>query len=251
VEVAPPLDAYDLITETVPTTITTTPNLSPSVRTLVLYSADRLNQFYTAGDIVTTSQLLSKLQILVAHPDVAGVLVNLDDYPALGSAYARWDRRPESPALANFVALHIKSLLYRLAPAYPELQYLVLVGGDRIIPQRRLRDATLIANERRYAGEAQALSLRQSLQQRYMLSDDYYTGLLPLPWRGRELYLPHLAVGRLVESPGEIATAIDTYLRYPELQPENAMVTGYDFLIDQALVISATLRSQGITNLGG
>ena len=47
------------------------------------------------------------------------------------------------------------------------------------------------------------------------MSDDYYAGLLPLPFKGRELYLPQLGVGRLVESPAEIATQIDTFLGLP------------------------------------
>ena len=124
------------------------------------------------------------------------------------------------------------------------------MGDDRAIPHRRIRDEALIANERHYAETAYATNLSKSLEQRYFLSDDYYVGLLPLPWRGRELYLPHLSIGRLVEKPSEIATAIGAFLAQPAITPSDALVTGYDFLIDQADAISTTLVSQGIAPVG-
>ena len=48
------------------------------------------------------------------------------------------------------MARNIKALLYRLAPAYPNLKYMVLVGDDRMIPARRIVDEALFANERLY-----------------------------------------------------------------------------------------------------
>ena len=68
----------------------------------------------------------------------------------------------------------------------------------------------------------------------------------PQPWRGREFYLPSLAIGRLVESPSEIATAINAFLSHPQVEPVDAVVTGYDFLIDQAEAVSDTLTTQGV-----
>src|SRR5690606_22877351 len=43
-----------------------------------------------------------------------------------------------------------------------------------------------------------------------------------------------------------MATVIDTYLASPTLSPESALVTGYDFLIDQAEAIQDTLSAQGV-----
>ena len=140
-------------------------------------------------------------------------------------------------------------MLYDIAPAYPNWQYLVIVGDDRLIPFRRIRDEALFANERHYAATAYTDILSQSLGLRYFLSDDYYAGLLPLPFKGRELYLPQVALGRLVEKPSEIAVAIDAYLVRPVIAPQNALVTGYDFLIDEATAISNTLHGQGINDL--
>ena len=120
-----------------------------------------------------------------------------------------------------------------------------------MIPQRRLVDEALIANERTYADIAHTSQISSALAARYLLSDDYYAGLLPLPWRGRELYLPQISSGRLVESPSEIVAALNAYLAQPVITPTNALVTGYDFLIDEANAISATLRAAGLTDLRG
>jgi hypothetical protein len=173
---------------------------------------------------------------------VNGTLVDLDAYPDFAFAYALWDSQPGNPLAANYFAATLKSLLYRLASAYPNLKYLVLVGDDRVIPHRRIQDTTLVANERNYVSEiSTTATLSGSLNLRYFLSDDYYAGLLPLPFQGRELYLPHVAIGRLVESPSEIAGQIEAFIARPTLTPQDALVTGYDFLTDQARAISNTL----------
>ena len=104
-----------------------------------------------------------------------------------------------------------------------------------------------MANERKYADVAATDTLSGSLSLRYFLIDDYYGAVPPLPYKGRELYLPQVAVGRLVESPSEMAAVIDAFFDQPVLTPGDALVTGYDFLIDQATIITDTLASQGIT----
>ena len=142
------------------------------------------------------------------------MVVNLDGYTPINNAYALWDSQPTNPQAANYVAWNIKSLLYSLAQAYPNLKYLVLAGSDPIIPARRIADTTLLANERNYllAGDPR---INAALTARYYLSDDYYAGLLPLPYLGGELYIPQVALGRLVEKPQEILTAINTFLAQP------------------------------------
>ena len=57
----------------------------------------------------------------------------------------------------------------------------------------------------------------------------------------------HCTPWELVERPSEIATAINAYLAHPQVDPVDAVVTGYDFLIDQAEAVSSTLATQGIT----
>ena len=239
-------DAATAITATVPITFTVPPPADP-VRTIILHYPARLAQKYP-GQAAAVATLTARLEALAAHPDVAGVVVDLGSDPDLAAAYARWDAKPDNPALANHVAANLKSFLYSLSDAYPNWEYLVLVGGDQIIPYRRLRDVTFRANERAYADADFDPALAQARAKRYFLSDDYYAGLLPLPHEGREFYLPQVAVGRLVEAPAEITAQVDAFLARPVLAPQDALVTGYDFLIDAAQAMSRTLATYGVTN---
>ena len=71
-----------------------------------------------------------------------------------------------------------------------------------------------------------------------------------MPFKGRELYIPQFALGRLVEKPSEIAVALDTFLRLPQrtVKPDNALTTGYSFLTQQANQVSSTLAQYGVAN---
>ena len=222
----------------------TTPLTDTAVQTLVLYNPAQMARSYPQDAV---DGLTNQLSSLAGHPQVAGALVDLSAYQSLADAYALWNRRPSNHLAANFVASQIKALLYKLSPAYPNLRYLVLVGGDDVIPFRRIRDEALFANERLYAEQAGDTRAAAALDKRYFLSDDYYAGLLPLPWRGRELYLPQLGLGRLVESPAEIGSAIAGFIEQPTVAPTSALVTGYTFVQDQAHAISDSLERQGIS----
>jgi hypothetical protein len=224
----------------------TRPLTDTAIQTLVLYNPAQLARLYPQEAV---DQLAANLADLAAHPQVGGQLIDLNAYQPLADAYALWNRRPYNHLAANFVASQIKTLLYTIAPAYPNLRYIVLVGNDEVIPHRRIRDDALFANERLYAEAAGSTRAAAALEKRYFLSDDYYAGLLPLPWRGRELYLPQFALGRLVETPAEMSGAIEQFITKPTLTPNNALVTGYTFVQDQAQAVSASLAAQGIPTI--
>ena len=57
------------------------------------------------------------------------------------------------------------------------------------------------------------------------LTDDAYTAGTTIPWFGRELYLPQVAGGRLVETPAEITQQLDQ-LRL--LDTSNGILDPYD-----------------------
>ncbi len=62
--------------------------------------------------------------------------------------------------------------------------------------------------------------------------------------------VPGLAVGRLVETPAEIAGMIDAYRRPGGVVvPRSSLVTGYDFLADAADAVTAELQ-QGTGGAG-
>jgi hypothetical protein len=179
VEVIEPLEVFPIITDPVPVTYTT-PVTDTAVETLILFNETRFNQLYTGTDTITTSALLTGLNDLAAHPSVNGLVVNLDNYAAINQAYSLWDNNPGNPQQANFLARNIKGLLYSLYPAYPNLKYVVIVGGDQIVPFRRIQDKTLIANERTYGSIAEEPTIVAAFDERYVLTDDYYVAPLPM-----------------------------------------------------------------------
>ncbi len=258
--IIPPAVLYDpAVTTPIPTNYTT-PTTDLNKNTLILVDPARFNRFYGAN-VFSNSGLADKINQLasdfnVVNDSVNGVVVDLDAATTdtgkqpIHDAYVEWDK-PENqnnPQYANFVARNIKALLYKLVPAYPNLKYMVIIGDDRMIPARRTVDEALYANERLYRDVPRTNPIGSALEQRYFLSDDYYAAFLPLEFKARELYLPQLGVGRLVESPSDIVMSIDTFLGLPgrTVTPNSALVTGYSFLTQQANDINAKLHNFGI-----
>ena len=119
------------------------------------------------------------------------------------SAYATWNANPCSVDGANGVTAAISAVVDQLRASNPTIQNIVIVGGDDQIPFARIADGASESNERDYGAatfagennvEGDALSLG------YYFSDDPYAANAPLGVGSATLYLPQLAVGRLVES---------------------------------------------------
>lgn len=149
---------------------------------------------------------------------------------------------------------------------YPNVRNIVLVGGDEIIPFFRLPDLTTIANEADYLDYLKTIDpntngaslispnnpLGAALRNRMLLSDNPYGADRPYRFYGFPLFVPRLAVGRIVEKPSEIADFLrrnvpgfgqeNIYLREDFYYPRSLSITGYDFLIDGANAISRTLQ---------
>ena len=78
----------------------------------------------------------------------------------------------------------------------------------------------------------------------------------PVPYLNRQLYIPELAVGRLVETPAQMIGAIGRFVSFSgRLDPQTALTTGYDFLTDGAQRVkcrstagSASPRSDQLIN---
>jgi hypothetical protein len=201
--------------------------------------------------------------------------ISITNVNALSALYDQWDPQIPSlslnapvesysqPLLANEVAQQIWYILDRaITDYYSGTTDLVLVGGDDLIPFYRIQDETTIANERDYYDELTAKGalvaespLAGSLFYQFVQTDNFYTDRLPTPWRGRALYIPDLASSRLVESPTDImhylnAQEFSGYTIRADDPTGAALVTGYDFLTDQANVISYTLQSYGFDPKG-
>ena len=200
--------------------------------TLYVIDSGRMVAHDPAGETVLTAldllldDMADHLDDTANHPDdfdgeIAGVL-DVATVANVQSAYDAWDRDPCTPARANGVVSAIGAEIDDVLDDDGTITHVVLVGGDEQIPFARLRDATIYSNEREYVegpGVVQT-PLTTSLALGYLLSDDPYGDAAPLAVGTRELFVPDVALGRLVETPAEIVVAVDNYRTFHgELDP--------------------------------
>jgi hypothetical protein len=228
-------------------TATATPPPS-GIQTLILTNRERLHTIYGTG---RAGPLLDKLVELANHPAVQGEIIEVDGNSAVAAAYATWSTRQTDVDAANQVAAAVRGLVMEYLASHPTTQYIVLVGDDRVIPARRIRDRTSYP-ESQYTALSSNTPVGAAIAQDYFLTDDYYADREPTPWQGAELYIPDLAIGRLIETPEEIISQIDAFMRSPEITigtaTARALVVGYDFVQDVATNIATDLLGQDLGN---
>jgi hypothetical protein len=202
------------------------PNLATlpaNLNTLVLVNQQRLGDTFgaAAGPLMTKlGQLANASGVVGAVLPVEGSNSGLAGYPDVAAAYSAWNADPCVPSLANGVVDQIGALVDGIrtgslpgVSAHPQLKNIVLVGADDIVPMARLADTTRSGNEMQYAESFDVTSQYYSaLASSHFLSDDPYGDIDPVTWMDRRLYVPDVAIGRLVETPAEITTMIDQYL---------------------------------------
>ena len=240
--------------ENIPPTATPTPSPTPSptptptplptvdasaVHTLILTNRQRLEALYGP---IEAGGVMAKLFELADHEKVEGAVVLVENNAAVAAAYAAWTADANTladNALANGVADAIRGLALSLFANGPNIEYLVIVGDDRVIPFRRIGEGNLSQLESKYAlALGNTSTVAAALAQNQILTDDYYTDKEPSQWKGNELYIPDYASGRLIETPAEIIGVIDTFLAGQETKLEKALISGWDFVQDSANVIS-------------
>ena len=227
-------------------------------RTLILVNEDRLATAYSNDpqELAALHQLTSTLQTLAAHPAVSGTIVYLEDAPGVVAAYDAWLPDPRAPVMdiaqsnagANAVADAILSLVQGYTEADPTYWNIVLVGDDRIIPFRRVPDASPpYFAEETYDTVVVSTTIGAAMAENYVLTDDFYGDLIhdgvPIP-------VAHVAdhpVGRLVERPSEMLTMVEAFLARDGTMPAApALVVGQDLVADAANVQRAVLQGDGI-----
>ena len=190
--------------------------LPEDLQTIVLVNRQRMGDTFgpqAADDVIAA------LDELVARDDVKGVVIPVDADPAIAAAYAAWDANPCLADRANQVVNEITRLVVGIRNGaldgvgpHPALANVVVVGGDDIIPMARLDDTTRIGNETGYADEFDVNGpYHGALGGSHYLSDDPYGDLDPIQWATRRLYVPELAIGRLVESPDQIIAQLAVF----------------------------------------
>ncbi len=230
-------------------TVTASTTLTDAI-TLILAAPERLTSRYGA------SPLLSELHHLAAHPRVRGAVIDICTDPAVGAAYAAWDADPASAVKANAVAEAIKALIDDYTITYPNLNHIVLVGNDEMLPFYRVRDRNPTQwHERRYCPHMPDGTVRSALCADYFLTDDFYADRAvtyptsPFWEDGHPLYLPDFAIGRLVERPDEIIAAIDAFLKTDgDLVLDPVLVGTHDRLVDDLGTLQCeAFRDTGLT----
>ena len=218
------------------------------LKTLIIYNRQRTEQLYGAA---ATTTLVGKLQTFARHAAVTGLLVAVEQNDAVAAAYQAWDADACNPDAANEVTGAIKDLvrLYLGSTTTPTIRQLVIVGGDELIPFRRVADVVQTANEGEYlaAARLRAQSAHAaSLAAGYLWADDFYVDFAASHVSDRMLYIPNYPIGRLVETPAEIGSQLDRFVAGGGgLNAQSALVVGYDFLMDGSQAIAADLGRAG------
>ncbi len=193
-----------------------------------------------------TLTLGSKLLTLAARPEVKAAIIDVSADARVAAANAQADLYPACPTAKNLVADAIKAVVDRYRLVNP-LEYIVLVGSDDVIPFFRHPDQALLASERNYVPPVRDSSASQaSLRLGYVLSQDDYGAAIELDQKMTTFPVPDLAVGRLVETPSEIIGMVDAYLTTAAgvvNTPTSALVTGYDFLTDNAEAVQTAFEA--------
>ena len=209
-----------------------------NVKTLILYNRARIVQLY---DEASATQLTDKLIQLANRSEVAGEIIRLDNNQTVASAYAAWAGNQSSVEAANLVTAAIRRVIMTYLRQHGGVEYVVLVGDDRALPFRRVRDYTGYP-ESTYGGVNANSPTGAALLADYYLTDDYLVDQEPTTVNGREVYLPDLAIGRLVETPTDIIGLIDRFMLDATLDGYKVLVTGYDFVDDAARSVCEVWR---------
>ncbi|MBC7679114.1 MAG: Ig-like domain repeat protein [Pseudorhodobacter sp.] len=158
-------------------------------------------------------------------------MADLAGSPKNQGLQAQATRYASCPYATNLAAQAIRDVVtsYRLGG---QLKYVVIAGGDAVVPFFRYADASGLATEDGYVPPLTSTTRSAAaLATSSFLTDDPYGAQTVLSRQNSDLPVPDLAVGRLVETADEITRQVQSYLNRPVLpKPTSSLVTGYDFL---------------------
>jgi hypothetical protein len=224
-------------------------------KTLVIADRQRLRRAFGDDRANVALDALSRLE----GAGIGARTLFVDGFADVNAAMDALDARPSDPELSNDVVRAINARVdATLGAARDGVQHIVLVGSDEVLPMSRVPDLTATANERSFAQELLDLgaatggnnALLGAAANGMILSDDAYGAFHPVPFLGTYLYTPDVALGRLVESPEDIASVVNQYLTPAQqgdapgvLRPQKSLVTGYDFMTALAKEVKSTLNT--------
>jgi hypothetical protein len=210
------------------------PLLDSGIATLIVTNRAQLAALYGG---IEADAVMAKLDALKNHPRVRGEVLDVDLNATVRAAYADWAANPTSNAHAAAVARTIRNLIVNDIAQRTTIQYLVIVGDDRVVPFHRLPDASIGYPESTYTYTLASTSVGVAQRANTLLTDDCYSAAQLLQRARQNWCVPLLATGRLVETPSEISNFIDLFLTnslITPVAPHMALVGGYDFVEDSA-----------------
>jgi hypothetical protein len=218
--------------------------------TLILTDTSRFS-----GD---TQALMGKLGGLATATN--GTVVDFAGDTRVHSLQAQADTNPACVYAKNLVASAMKDVVdaYRAGSgATGRIKYVVLAGGDDVVPFFRYPDTASLAPEVNFYPPVKADSASEaSLRANYVLGQDGYGSSQTITVGPVDFPVPGIPVGRLVENETEIIGMIDAYLGIAPVNgaravsPATSLVTGYDFVADTANAVKANLDA-GTAEAGG
>ena len=188
------------------------PTTAPTGKqSLILTNFSRIARLHGTAEL---SRLTTALNNLAAK--VNGYVLSVDRFTEVRAAYDTWDVAGSrcDPLAANGVVRAINTAVDNFfGPARSSIRYINLVGSDDVLPATRSFDFTQRVNEQSFAKGASPDGLANPISgafgKGYLLTDDGYADFGPEPWLGSALYLPDVAIGRLVETPDQISGAVE------------------------------------------
>ena len=229
-----------------PTTpVTPGPTSTPSasgIRTLIVTNRERLEAIY---GVTEAQNVMDALALLASDTRVKGLILQAQVDSSAATAYTLWNSNQISTTLANNTASAVRNMIMNALTTNPGVEYIVLVGNDRVVPFRRTPDRTKYpeSNYQIFVTGIGSSPVWAACKDKMSLTDDYYGDREPYIVNGEEVYVPDFAIGRLPEGPTEIAAFINNFLSLGAINLQKVLVTGYDFVVDAAQAVSNTIAS--------
>ncbi len=229
-------------------------------QSIILTNPTRFNALYPGQAPIVDASLTALAGATQA------IVFPVDSDLGVRNAYEAWDDQPSDPDRANDVVRAINAAVDNFVDAAhrPDIKSITIAGTDEVIPMARLADLTQTANEQTFAQELRTTAvgtggnnalLGAALAGR-ILSDDPYGTYTPRAFSGNWMYIPDVALGRLVETPAQIQATVNEYLTpvggdpAGTLRPTSTLTAGADFMTTLADSIEDSFAEQfgGATN---
>ncbi len=176
---------------------------------------------------------------LANAPGSNGVIVDVGQSVGVQELTTQAKDNPNCVYAVDLEADAIEAIINSFRTSSDNLQDVVIVGDDDVIPFFRYADAEPIAPEDGYSVPLNTNTVADAaLANNYYLSDDQYGATTDLSLDATTLPLQNVPVGRLVDTPTEIAGIIQDYLANPTIKPSSTLATGYSFMEPAAETIA-------------